>query len=201
LALALAGIGLAILFQPLLAVAVGVYFISTVAYSTYLKRLVMVDIISLAILYSLRVLGGSAATGIPPSFWLIAFSFFIFLSLALLKRYSELFNLGRAGRKNTQGRGYTTADKTVVGIMGINSAFLSVLVVMLYFNSCNVVALYPHRTWLLGMVPLLVLWLGRLWILAFRGQVNEDPLLYVSTDRASLAIFALCAVCAVVAAA
>jgi 4-hydroxybenzoate polyprenyltransferase len=200
LALALAGIGLAVLLQPLLAAAVGVYFVSTVAYSTCLKRLVMVDIISLAILYSLRVLGGSAATGIPPSFWLIAFSFFVFLSLALLKRYSELFNLNRAGRKRTRGRGYTTADKSAVGIMGINSAFLSVLVVLLYFNSNNVLALYPHRSWLLGILPLLVLWLGRLWILAFRGEVNEDPVLYVSTDRVSLAIAGLCVACAVAAA-
>lgn len=200
LALALAGLGLALLFHPVLAAVAGLYFVSTLAYSTWLKRLMMVDIIALAILYSLRVLGGSAATGIAPSFWLIAFSFFLFLSLALLKRYSELFNLKRAGREKTRGRGYTTADKAAVGIMGINSAFLSVLIVLLYFNSSNVIALYPHRTWLLAILPLLVLWLGRLWILAYRGKVNEDPVLYVSTDRTSLVVFALCLACAVAAA-
>lgn len=200
LALALAGLGLALLFHPVLAAVAGLYFVSTLAYSTWLKRLMMVDIIALAILYSLRVLGGSAATGIAPSFWLIAFSFFLFLSLALLKRYSELFNLKRAGREKTRGRGYTTADKAAVGIMGINSAFLSVLIVLLYFNSSNVIALYPHRTRLLAILPLLVLWLGRLWILAYRGKVNEDPVLYVSTDRASLVVFALCLACAVAAA-
>ena len=200
LVLALAGLGLALLFDPVLAAVAGLYFVSTLAYSTWLKRLMMVDIIALAILYSLRVLGGSAATGIAPSFWLIAFSFFLFLSLALLKRYSELFNLKRAGREKTRGRGYTTADKAAVGIMGVNSAFLSVLIVLLYFNSSNVIALYPHRTWLLAIVPLLVLWLGRLWILACRGKVNEDPVLYVSTDRTSLVVFALCLACAVAAA-
>lgn len=200
LALALAGLGLAFLFHPALAAVAGLYFVSTLAYSTWLKRLMMVDIIALAILYSLRVLGGSAATGIAPSFWLIAFSFFLFLSLALLKRYSELFNLKRAGREKTRGRGYTTADKAAVGIMGINSAFLSVLIVLLYFNSSNVIALYPHRGWLLAILPLLVLWLGRLWILAYRGKVNEDPVLYVSSDRTSLAVFALCLACAVAAA-
>ena len=173
----------AFLFHPALAAVAGLYFVSTLAYSTWLKRLMMVDIIALAILYSLRVLGGSAATGIAPSFWLIAFSFFLFLSLALLKRYSELFNLKRAGREKTRGRGYTTADKAAVGIMGINSAFLSVLIVLLYFNSSNVIALYPHRGWLLAILPLLVLWLGRLWILAYRGKVNEDPVLYVSSDQ------------------
>jgi 4-hydroxybenzoate polyprenyltransferase len=149
-------------------------------------------------LYTLRILGGSAATHIEPSFWLLAFSFFIFLSLALLKRYSELFNLKRQGKEKTSGRGYTTADKHPIGIMGINSAFMSVLILILYFNSSNVLVLYRNPAWLAGVVPLLVFWLGRLWILAYRGQVNEDPVLYVSKDRLSLTVFALCAllVCA-----
>jgi 4-hydroxybenzoate polyprenyltransferase len=146
------------------------------------------------------VLGGSAATGIEPSFWLLAFSFFIFLSLALLKRHSELLNLHRDGKEKTRGRGYSTADKTPIGIMGINSAFVSVLIFMLYFNSENVLELYEHPAWLLGILPLLVFWLGRLWTLSFRGQVNEDPVLYVSRDKVSLVVFALCAVLATVAA-
>jgi 4-hydroxybenzoate polyprenyltransferase len=179
-------------FNPLLLVAVGVYFVTTLAYSIYLKRLLMVDIVTLAILYSLRVLGGSAATGIEPSFWLLAFSFFIFLSLALLKRHSELFNLHREGKEKTRGRGYTTADKTPIGTMGINSAFVSVVIFMLYFNSENVLELYRHPAWLLGIVPLLVFWLGRLWTLSFRGLVNEDPVLYVSKDRVSLVVVGLC---------
>jgi 4-hydroxybenzoate polyprenyltransferase len=168
------------------------YFATTLAYSIHLKRLLMVDIVTLAILYSLRVLGGSAATGIAPSFWLLAFSFFIFLSLALLKRHSELLNLHRDGKQKTRGRGYSTADKAPIGIMGINSAFVSVLIFMLYFNSQNVIALYPHPAWLLGILPLLVFWLGRLWTLSFRGQVNEDPVLYVSRDKASLVVIAAC---------
>jgi 4-hydroxybenzoate polyprenyltransferase len=177
---------------PRLLLALAVYFASTLTYSLYLKRLLMVDIVALAMLYSLRVLGGSAATGIEPSFWLLAFSFFIFLSLALLKRHSELFNLQREGKEKSAGRGYTTADKTPVGIMGINSAFVSVLIFMLYFNSQNVLQLYRHPGWLMGIVPLLVFWLGRLWTLSFRGQVNEDPVLYVSKDRTSLAVLVLC---------
>jgi 4-hydroxybenzoate polyprenyltransferase/phosphoserine phosphatase len=191
--LALAALTLCAVFDPLLLLAVSVYFVTTVAYSVYLKRLLMVDIVTLAILYSLRVLGGSAATGIEPSFWLLAFSFFIFLSLALLKRHSELFNLARQGKEKTRGRGYTTADKGPIGIMGINSAFVSVLVFMLYFNSENVLELYHHPAWLFGIVPLLVFWLGRLWTLSFRGQVNEDPVLYVSKDKVSLVVLALCA--------
>lgn len=190
--LALAALTLCALSDPLLLLAVGVYFATTVAYSVYLKRLLMVDIVTLAILYSLRILGGSASTRIEPSFWLLAFSFFIFLSLALLKRYSELFNLQRQGKQKTSGRGYATADQIPVAIMGVNSAFMSVLIFMLYFNSANVLVLYPHPAWLTGIVPLLIFWLGRLWLLAFRGQVNEDPVLYVSKDGTSITVVLLC---------
>ena len=198
-ALAFAALGLCAALNPLLLLGVAVYFVTTLAYSVYLKRLLMVDIVTLAILYSLRVLGGSAATGIEPSFWLLAFSFFIFLSLALLKRHSELFNLQRDGKEKTRGRGYTTADQLPVGIMGINSAFVSVLIFMLYFNSQNVLELYRQPAWLLGILPLLVFWLGRLWTLSFRGQVNEDPVLYVSRDKVSLTVLALCAALATLA--
>jgi 4-hydroxybenzoate polyprenyltransferase/phosphoserine phosphatase len=198
--LALAGLALCAAFDRLLLLAVAVYFAATLAYSAWLKRLLMVDIVTLAILYSLRVLGGGAATRIAPSFWLLAFSFFIFLSLALLKRHSELFNLQRQGKENSRGRGYSTADQGPLGIMGINSAFVSVLVFMLYFNSQSVLQLYRRPAWLYGIVPLLVIWLGRLWTLSFRGQVNEDPVLYVSRDKASLALLALCAALATMAA-
>ncbi|GAB3446039.1 UbiA family prenyltransferase [Massilia solisilvae] len=198
--LALAALAVCAAIKPFLLLPLGVYFVATLAYSVYLKRLLMVDIVTLALLYCLRVLGGCAATGIAPSFWLLAFSFFIFLSLALLKRHSELFNLHRDGKEKTRGRGYTTADKTPVGIMGINAAFVSVLVFMLYFNSQNVVQMYRHPDWLFGIVPLLVFWLGRLWALSFRGQVNEDPVLYVSRDKVSLAVLALCAALVVAAA-
>jgi 4-hydroxybenzoate polyprenyltransferase len=197
--LALAALAASAAFSPLLLLALAVYFASTLAYSFYLKRLLMVDIVALALLYSMRVLGGGVATDIEPSFWLLAFSFFIFLSLALLKRHSELFNLQRQGKEKSSGRGYTTADRTPVGIMGINSGFVSVLIFMLYFNSQNVLELYPHPGWLLGIVPLLVFWLGRLWTLSFRGQVNEDPVLYVSKDWISLAVIALCGAFAVLA--
>jgi 4-hydroxybenzoate polyprenyltransferase len=197
--LAGAALLLCAVLKPLLLLPLGVYFVTTLAYSFHLKRLLMVDIVTLAILYSLRVLGGSAATAIEPSFWLLAFSFFIFLSLALLKRHSELFNLHREGKEKTRGRGYTTADKTPIGIMGINAAFVSVLIFMLYFNSQNVLQLYRHPAWLLGILPLLVFWLGRLWTLGFRGQVNEDPVLYVSRDKVSMIVIVLSVTLAVLA--
>lgn len=197
--LALAALTLCAWFSPLLLLAVGVYFVTTVAYSVYLKRLMMVDIVVLAMLYTIRVLGGSAATTIEPSFWMLAFSFFLFLSLALLKRHSELANLRRAGKDKTRGRGYTTNDHLPIGIMGTNSAFVSIMVFMLYFNSDNVLMLYARPHWLFATIPLLAFWLGRLWILSFRGEVNEDPVLYVSKDKTSLLVMALCAVLAVIA--
>jgi 4-hydroxybenzoate polyprenyltransferase len=188
------------LYDPLLLLAVSVYFASTLAYSLHLKRLAMVDIVTLALLYNMRIFGGAAATAIEPSFWLLAFSFFIFLSLAMLKRFSELFNMQARGVNKSSGRGYTVADKTPIGVMGVNSAFMAVLIFMLYFNSNNVLALYRQPAWLMGIVPLLVFWLGRLWLLASRGMVNEDPVLYVSRDRVSLVVVSLCVALAIAAA-
>jgi 4-hydroxybenzoate polyprenyltransferase len=190
--LALAALGLAARDGRMLLVMVMTYFVATVAYSVYLKRLLMIDIVVLAILYSMRILGGSAATGIAPSFWLLAFSFFIFLSLALLKRHSELFNLHRNGEEKTRGRGYTTRDRIPVGIMGINAGFLSVLIFMLYFNSENVLMHYTQPAYLYATVPLLVFWLGRMWALSFRGEVHEDPILFVSHDPVSLVVVGAC---------
>jgi 4-hydroxybenzoate polyprenyltransferase len=184
--------------RMLLAV-VAVYFVATVLYSLYLKRMLVVDVVTLAILYSMRILAGGAVTGIAPSFWLLAFSFFIFLSLALLKRHSELENLERSSADKMAGRGYTVADKGPIGIMGINSAFLSVLVFILYVESQNALIQYASPVWLAGIVPLLVFWLSRLWILSYRGRIDDDPVLYVSRDRVSLAVFALCLVLTVAA--
>ena len=190
--LAVASLALSAWVEPWLLLVVSVYFVSTVMYSVWLKRLLMVDIVALALLYCMRIIGGAAITHIEPSFWLLAFSFFLFLSLALLKRHSELFNLHSKGEIATNGRGYTTADKAPVAIMGVNSGFMSVLIVILYFNSPNVLTLYRHPMYLIGIVPLLVFWLGRLWTLSFRGQVNEDPLLYVSKDPVSIVIILVC---------
>ena len=199
LLLAVSALGLSTVFDPLLLLVVAIYFTTTVTYSMFLKRLLMVDIVTLSILYSLRILGGCASTHIAPSFWLLTFSFFLFLSLALLKRHSELFNLQSQGHEKTHGRGYTTADKAPVGIMGINAAFMSVVIFMLYIDSANVHLMYAQPAWLAGIMPLLVFWLGRLWTLSFRGKVNEDPVLYVSKDPLSLSVFAVCLALAVAA--
>lgn len=197
--LAFLALALSAAYDVLLLGAVAVYFLATLSYSMYLKRLMMFDIVALAMLYSMRILGGSAATHIEPSFWLLGFSFFVFLSLASLKRHSELVNLSRAGKGQTRGRGYNVDDRTPIGMIGVNSALMSVVVLMVYFNSASVVLLYKTPVILLGLVPLLVLWLGRLWMLSFRGEVNEDPVYYVSKDPISLVVGAGCVVLAVLA--
>lgn len=190
--LAICALALSAWVELRLLLVVSVYFVSTVLYSVWLKRLLMIDIVALALLYCIRIIGGSAITHIEPSFWLLTFSFFLFLSLALLKRHSELVDLHSNGEQASSGRGYTTADKAPVAMMGVNSGFMSVLIVILYFNSPNVLILYRHPMFLIGIVPLLVFWLGRLWTLSFRGQVNEDPLLYVSKDPVSIVIIVCC---------
>ncbi|MBY0555996.1 MAG: UbiA family prenyltransferase [Burkholderiaceae bacterium] len=178
---------------PAFFVAILGYFLLTLAYSLRLKRWLMVDIVTLAILYTLRILGGGASTGIALSFWLLTFSFFLFLSLALLKRHSELQNLRSRGKQRSHGRGYGIEDSLPIGMMGMNSAFLSVLIFALYFNSDNVIRLYKQPAYLFAIMPLLIFWLGRMWLLSFRGEVNEDPLLYVSRDPVSLAVIGISA--------
>ncbi|MEO7497438.1 MAG: UbiA family prenyltransferase [Massilia sp.] len=190
--LALGGLALAAAVDAWLLLAAAVYFLGTLAYSLYLKRLLMVDIVVLAMLYTIRLLGGAASTHIRASFWLLAFSFFIFLSLALLKRHSELINMQRAGEDKRGGRGYLVNDSGPIGILGVNSGLLSVLIFMLYFNTPNVVALYGNPTLLLAIVPLLMFWLGRLWLLSYRGEVNEDPVLYLTRDPISLTLLGAC---------
>lgn len=196
-ALLLASLGIASVVSAGFVLVLLAYLVATVAYSIYLKRLLMVDVIMLAFLYSIRVFGGGVSSGIELSFWLLSFSFFIFLSLALLKRHSELYNLSRAGKEKARGRGYTTHDRIPVGVMGINAGFVAMLIFMLYFNSENVLRLYSHPQYLLGIVPLIVLWLGRLWVLGFRGEVNEDPIVFVSKDKRGLLIMALALILAV----
>lgn len=198
--LLLASLGIATVVGASFVLVLLAYLVATVAYSVYLKRLLMVDVIMLAFLYSIRVFGGGVANAIDLSFWLLSFSFFVFLSLALLKRHSELYNLSRVGKEKARGRGYTTHDRIPVGVMGINAGFVAMVIFMLYFNSENVMRLYSHPQYLLGIVPLIVLWLGRLWVLGFRGEVNEDPIVFVSKDKRGLLIIALAlilAVCAV----
>ena len=163
-----------------------VYVVVTLAYSLRLKRMVLVDAIVLSALYTLRLLAGSAATSAVISPWMAGFSIFFFLSLAFIKRFSELENLRARGGAAPSGRGYQVSDLEQLRSFGSSSAFAAVLVFTLYINNPMVSALYSHpvRLWLL--VPILILWLCRIWLKASRGEMDEDPVVYALTDKRSL---------------
>lgn len=169
---------------PLLFVeALGLYLLGALSYSLWLKRKAPLDTFTLAGLYTLRVLAGNAATGIPPSFWLLAFSIFLFLSLAMVKRHAELLHLTEKGV--ARGRGYLAADREMVSQLGVGAGYISVLVLALYLNSPEASALYqrPQVLWLVCFVVLH--WITRLWLIAHRGWLHDDPVVFALRDRRS----------------
>ncbi len=158
------------------------YLGSTLLYSFWLKRLPMFDVVTLAGLYTLRVEIGAAATGIEVSFWLRAFTIFVFLSLALIKRCGELVSERERGEQTGSGRGYGVGDIDVLQPMGVAASVAAVLVLALYVSTPDVEIRYatPKLLWL-AMVALIV-WLGRLWIDTARGNMHDDPLVHAITD-------------------
>ncbi len=187
LLLAFAG---AVVFLPWVFTAVlAVYYVLTVAYSIDLKRRMMVDVLVLAALYTIRVIAGAAALGLGLTFWILAFSMFMFLSLAMVKRYAELKAAADRGQiGQTPGRGYWPSDLGMVAVLGAVSGYLAVLVLALYIDNEDTRILYTHAEWIWLAVPLLLFWISRVWMLAHRGQMNEDPLLFAIRDRASLVV-------------
>lgn len=164
-----------------------VYFLLTCAYSWGLKRVMLVDCLTLAMLYTLRIIAGAAAVGLDVTFWLLAFSVFLFLSLAFVKRYAELEAQLLTGRQTLHGRGYHTADAPLIHTMGITSGYASVLVLALYLNSDAVLRLYrmPEVIW--GTIPVMLFWISWMWMQAHRGRMHDDPLVFAVKDPASLA--------------
>jgi 4-hydroxybenzoate polyprenyltransferase len=178
--------------SPRFLALLGLYLVLTTAYSVYLKRVAVLDVILLAGLYTLRVLAGVAASNVRFSTWLLAFSMFLFLSLAFLKRYAELRELP-AAVDGLARRGYIRGDREWLGSMGGSSGYLSVLVLALYISSEQVVALYgtPLLLWLI--CPLLLFWVSRMWMLGHRGLMNQDPIVAAVRDPASYVIGAIVA--------
>jgi 4-hydroxybenzoate polyprenyltransferase/phosphoserine phosphatase len=164
------------------------YTASTLAYSLYLKRVVLVDVVVLSGLYTLRLLAGGAAAQVKISPWLAGFSIFLFLSLAIVKRFSELQNNRLQGNAPLNGRGYLLADIEQLRSFGTASAYAGMVVFSMYISGHEVITLYKHaaRMWLI--VPLMILWISRVWLLAGRGHLDEDPVIFAVTDRMSLVI-------------
>ncbi len=162
------------------------YLAATAAYSFWLKRKLLVDIIALAGLYTVRILAGAAATGIPLSPWLLAFSMFLFFSLAAIKRQAELVDQERNGQTNTPGRAYLTNDLPTIRNMAVSSGQAAVLVMALYINSPTIAGLYsePSLMWLL--CPILFYWINRMVIMTHRGFMDDDPIVFACRDKISL---------------
>jgi 4-hydroxybenzoate polyprenyltransferase len=163
-----------------------IYAVTTSAYSFSLKRMVLVDVIVLSGLYTIRIIAGAAATGITISPWLAAFSIFFFLSLAFVKRFAELEGLRLRGAAPANGRGYLIADIEQLRSFGSASGYVSVFVLTQYISGLNAEPLYAHTTRLWLLLPVLLLWISRLWLLASRGELDEDPVVYAITDKRSL---------------
>jgi 4-hydroxybenzoate polyprenyltransferase/phosphoserine phosphatase len=162
-----------------------VYLAGTSAYSWMLKRRVLMDVLTLSMLYTLRILAGAVAVNIAVTYWLLAFSVFVFFSLALVKRCAELVSLGRAGARETRGRDYLVTDLAVLWPLGIGSALCAIVVFGLFINDADTMARYssPRLLWLVALA--LVYWLSRLWIKSVRGEMDDDPLIFALRDRAS----------------
>ena len=150
----------------------------------------LVDVLVLSGLYTIRILAGSAATGVFVSTWLASFSIFFFLSLAFIKRFAELEALRLRGAAPSNGRGYLIADIEQLRAFGTSSAYVSVFVLTLYISNLDQ-HLYRHPLHLWLLLPILLLWVSQLWLLASRGELNEDPVVYAITDKRSLLLGAL----------
>ena len=170
-----------------LGVLVG-YLVATTAYSLSVKRMLLLDVMMLAGLYTVRILAGAAATGTDVSFWLLAFSIFFFLSLALVKRYVELRTSALSPGERIAGRGYRSEDQDSVAQAGMASAFSSALVLALYIDSDAVRELYPNPWMVWPLAPIVLYMTMRVWILARRDEMHDDPVVFIIRDWRSQAV-------------
>jgi 4-hydroxybenzoate polyprenyltransferase/phosphoserine phosphatase len=184
-----AGILGALTGNPLFLGVLSLYLLTTFAYSLWLKRKLLVDVLTLAGLYTIRIIAGGAATGIVLSPWMLGFSMFLFLALAAVKRQAELTDQMLTGR-GSSGRAYTVEDLPILRGMALSAAHAAVLVMALYVSSDDVQALYarPELLWL--VCPLLLYWLLRMVMMTHRGHMTDDPIVFAAKDRVSLLVIA-----------
>ncbi len=162
------------------------YYVLTLSYSVILKRIEILDIVTLAALYTMRIIAGTYAFSVSLTFWMLAFSMFIFLSLSLVKRYAELYQQRINGEnKKVTGRGYYPSDLEIISAMGTASGYLSVMVLALYIQDDVTISLYSHPKMIWFACPILLYWISRIWILTHRGEMNEDPVVFAIKDKIS----------------
>ncbi|MBY8977362.1 UbiA family prenyltransferase [Rhodobacteraceae bacterium NNCM2] len=177
--------------QPLFFAVLATYLVLTLLYSFVLKRKLIVDICTLGGLYTIRIVGGGAAAGLAISPWLLGFSMFIFLALAAVKRLAEILDIIKRGETSAAGRAYEARDLPVVLGIALASGYSAVLIFALYISSDAVVSLYstPDLLWL--FCPILLYWISRMTIIAHRGEMHDDPIVFALRDKVSLVVLSM----------
>ena len=191
------GLAVAWFAGPLVAGVVVTYVAFNALYTARLKRAAVFDVFCLAGLYTLRIVAGAAAVVVPLSTWLVAFSVFAFLSLALLKRAADIARLG--ADEVLPGRGYSGRDSAFVNSFGVSSAIAACLVLALYVASDQVASMYADPLWLWGLVVVVLLWLARTWRMAMNGTMDDDPVLFATRDGVSWGCATAVAICVLLA--
>ena len=184
-----AGFGLAVQLSDHFLFTLLAYLGLTISYSFYFKRIVLIDVLLLASLYTIRIVAGAYAIEVPLSSWLLGFSMFIFLSLALVKRCTELMAMQRLSRETMKGRGYQVSDYSMLGAMGVAAGYISILVLALFISSPESVSKYTYPVLLWLLCPLMAYWVSRLWLKTSRGEMHDDPLIFSLKDQASWIVF------------
>lgn len=186
--LCLSALWIAYAVKLALALLIGFYLVLTLAYSVRLKTVMLLDTMLLSGFYTLRIFTGGAAASVSVSPWTLAFAMFLFLSLALMKRCSELTNMQRAGARQTSRRGYVSTDLAALTSLGTSLGVVAALIIALYISGADVRSLYRAPDWLWLLCPALLMWVCRLWIVTGRGEMHEDPIAFALKDKCSLAI-------------
>jgi 4-hydroxybenzoate polyprenyltransferase len=194
-----AGLGLSLLLPSGFMAVVGGYLGLNLAYSLRLKVVPVLDVLVLAGFYTLRIIAGSAATAVWPSTWLLAFAMFLFLSLALVKRYAELMAMRAVDGAEARARGYQLDDAELLASLGGGAGYLSVLVLALYIDSATGHALYERPQVLWAVCVLLLYWISYLWLMAHRKRMDDDPLVYAVHNPVSRVLIALMALALLIA--
>ncbi|MFZ2468332.1 MAG: UbiA family prenyltransferase [Parvibaculum sedimenti] len=183
-----ASFSLAVYVDLPFAAVLGVYYLVTVAYSFDLKRRALLDVFTLAALYSLRIIAGAVVAHVALSPWLVGVSIFLFLSLGVVKRVAEIESGRRRGVTLLQGRGYRSEDLFILQMLGVAAGYASIVVLALYVSAPESRALYPHHQLLWLFAPLMLYWISRIWLLTHRGEMHDDPIVFALKDRTSRVI-------------
>ena len=186
--LLIVSVGIGIVVGPRFMLVLAGYYVLTWSYSLRLKWVPLLDVMMLAGLYTMRIIAGAAAMEVPLSFWLLAFSVFMFLSLGFVKRYAELDDALKAGTLTGHTRGYRATDLPLIMSLGTASGYCAIVVMALYINSSDSLSLYKHHKPLWLICPLMLFWISRVWIVTSRGDMHDDPVIFALRDRVSLLV-------------